>query len=329
MRKPIFLISTGLSVGCLSLALVSIAAASHAETSDSTPPLQLSNSVVSADAIVLTDQVAPSDRLSNDGNEAESLIPSTGLDSGDRSVQTPAVQVPAPQTPTAQTVPVAAETHGVGTMPDSAPRTSQPAIANSPDLDLDPQLLQTSPTLQRWLRGIPNVQHDIDHIPSFRTRLRLGYAHFPSTDQAGGWNAGIEDVFIGQTGFTLSADYQTTFEGDRSAWGADLRYYLRPLGKSINIAPVVGYRHLETSRYSVDGVNLGLRLLLVLSRGGAADLSLTQSWVAPTTSEEVGLTTLSFGYALTRHWRLSTDIQKQNAKQRKDSRVGIVLEWMF
>lgn len=140
---------------------------------------------------------------------------------------------------------------------------------------------------------------------------------------------GLEDVFIGRSGLTLSADYQATFNSRREAWGTDLRYYLRPLGSYINVAPVLGYRYLQTSRYTTDGLNVGLRLLLVPSRTGAADISLTQSWVAPGTGEDVGLTTLSFGYALTSHLRLSTDIQKQNARQRKDSRVGIVLEWMF
>jgi hypothetical protein len=41
------------------------------------------------------------------------------------------------------------------------------------------------------------------------------------------------------------------------------------------------------------------------------------------------LTTLTFGYAVTRQLRLSTDIQKQNAPEQKDSRVGIGLEWML
>jgi hypothetical protein len=100
------------------------------------------------------------------------------------------------------------------------------------------------------------------------------------------------------------------------------------LGSYVNIAPVVGYRHLETNSYSTDGVNLGAKLLLVLSRGGAADISLTQSWVAPGTGEEVGLTTLSVGYAITRNLRISTDIQQQNAKQDKDTRLGVVLEWI-
>ncbi len=133
---------------------------------------------------------------------------------------------------------------------------------------------------------------------------------------------------MGRTGLTVSGEYQAAFNGEREAYGGDLRYYLRPLGSYVNVAPVVGYRHLETDEYSTDGVNVGARLLLVLSRGGAADFSLTQSWVSPGTDEEVGLTTLSFGYAFTSNLRLSTDIQKQNSRQSKDSRVGIVLEWM-
>lgn len=207
---------------------------------------------------------------------------------------------------------------------------SQPQITPSAaeSLDLSPEMIESSPVLQRWLRQVPNVSAEIVNDPSFRTRLRLGYSQFPSTGQAGGVNFGVEDAFIGRTGLTVSGEYQAAFNGDRTAYGGDLRYYVLPLGGYINFAPVVGYRHLETDRYSTDGVNLGARVLLVLSRGGAADISLTQSWVSPGTDEEVGLTTLSVGYAVTRNLRLSTDIQKQNARQQKDSRVGVVLEWM-
>jgi len=197
------------------------------------------------------------------------------------------------------------------------------------DLDLAPETIENSPLLQRWLEEIPDVLSEIRNDPSFRTRVRLGYSQFPSSDQAGGFNIGIEDVFIGRTGLTVSADYQTTFEGDRQAYGADLRYYVRPLGSTINIAPVVGYRYLETDEYTTDDINLGLRLLLALSRTGAADISLTQTWVAASRDDEVGITTLSVGYAITENLRLSTDIQKQNSSLNKDSRVGIVLEWML
>ncbi len=196
---------------------------------------------------------------------------------------------------------------------------------NSAQLDLSPDI-EGSPVLQRWLHQVPNILEEIAKDPSFRTRLRLGY--HPSTEQARGVNVGVEDVFIGRTGLTVSGEYQAAFNAERTVYGGDLRYYVLPLGGYINVAPVVGYRHLETDAYLTNGVNVGVRLLLVLSRSGAADISLTQSWVAPGTDQEVGLTTLSVGYAFTRNLRLSTDIQQQNARQSKDSRVGIVLEWM-
>lgn len=201
----------------------------------------------------------------------------------------------------------------------------QPQIPNAADLDLNPEVIKNSPLLQRWLRGVPNVLAEIANEPSFPTKLRLGYS-FSSSD--GGVNIGLEDGFVGNTRFTISGEYQTTFNGDRTAYGADLRYYVRPLGSYINIAPVLGYRHLESDEYSINGMNLGARLLLVLSRGGAADISLTQSWVSPGTDEEAGLTTLSFGYAVTRNLRLSTDIQKQNSRQNKDNWLRVILEWM-
>lgn len=211
--------------------------------------------------------------------------------------------------------------------PSESPNSDRSDAIES--LNLDPEIIENSPVLQRWLEEIPNVLSEIRSDPSFRTRLRLGYSQFPSTDQAGGFNAGIEDVFIGETGLTVSADYQATFEGDRQAYGADFRYYIRPLGSYINVAPVIGYRHLETDEYTTDDINLGLRFLLALSRTGAADISLTQTWVAPGRDEEVGITTLSVGYAITENLRLSTDIQKQNSSFNQDSRVGIVLEWML
>jgi len=74
----------------------------------------------------------------------------------------------------------------------------------------------------------------------------------------------VEDVFVGRTGLTLSGDYQATFDGRRTAW--EQICVTMCVGRYINVAPVVSYRHLETNRYSTDGVNLGARLLLVLSR---------------------------------------------------------------
>ncbi|MDY6939210.1 MAG: hypothetical protein SWY16_16265 [Cyanobacteriota bacterium] len=196
------------------------------------------------------------------------------------------------------------------------------------DFDIDREILEGSPVLQDWLEEVPDVLEEIRHDPSFRTRVRWGYSQFPSTDDKGGFHVGIEDLFVGETGLTLSGEYQQTFDGDRRTWGSDARYYVLPLGGYVNLAPVVGYRQIETEGYSTDGINLGARLMLVLSRTGAADISLTQSFVSPGSEDEVGITTLSVGYAIASNLRLSTDFQNQNSRVDKDSRVGIHLEWM-
>lgn len=212
--------------------------------------------------------------------------------------------------------------------PAPEPPTDTKPDSAAQELDLSPEILENSPVLRRWLEEVPDISEDIRHDPSFRTRLRLGYTQFPSTDQAAGWIVGVEDAFVGETGLTLSGEYQASFNGDRESFGADLRYYILPLGGYINVAPVVGYRNLKTGNYEMDGVNIGVRLLLVLSRTGAADISLTQSFVSPGSSDEVGIATLSIGYAVTDNLRLSADIQKQNSREEKDSRIGIILEWI-
>lgn len=196
------------------------------------------------------------------------------------------------------------------------------------DLDLDPKIRQESPVLERWLEKIPDIAEDIRRDPSFRTRIRLGYAEFPSTDNSSGVILGVEDVFFGQTSLTLSGDYQTAFNGKRTAIGANLQYYFLPLGDYVNLAPMVGYRYIQTGNYSTDGLNLGLKLKLALSRTGAADITVSQSFISPGGDNEVGLTTLSLGYAITSNLRLAADIQAQNSRARKDSSVGILLEWL-
>ena len=196
------------------------------------------------------------------------------------------------------------------------------------ELDLDPKIRQESPVLERWLEKIPDIAEEIRNDPSFRTRIRLGYAQFPSSDNSSGVILGVEDVFFGQTSLTLSGDYQTAFNGNRTAIGANLQYYLLPLGDYVNLAPMVGYRYIQTGNYSTDGLNLGLKLKLALSRTGAADITVSQSFISPGGANEVGLTTLSVGYAITSNLRLAADIQAQNSRARKDSSLGILLEWL-
>ncbi|RMF28341.1 MAG: hypothetical protein D6756_00375, partial [Cyanobacteria bacterium J083] len=191
--------------------------------------------------------------------------------------------------------------------------------------DLSPKV-EDSPVLKKWQQQIPNILQEIRQEPSFTTRWRLGYSFFPSNNQTVGINLGVEDIFLGDQGLTISADYYTAEE--REALGTDLRYYLLALGNYLNIAPSIGYRYIATEDYETDGIKLGVKLMLVVSRTGAGDISLTQSFIAPGTEDEVSITTLSVGYAIARQIRLGTDIEQQNSKANKDSRISLVLEWI-
>lgn len=208
----------------------------------------------------------------------------------------------------------------------AAPETTLSSVQT---VEVAPEIIDSSPVLRRWLEEVPDVSVDIQHDPAFRTRVRVGYSQFPSTDQTGGVYVGIQDVFVGRTPLTLSAEYSVNSTGDRELIGADAQYYLLPLGWYGNVAPVLGYRAVNNSSFASEGINVGLRIILIPSRTGAADLSLTQSWVAPGTEEEVGLTTFSAGYAVTEDLRIGTDIQTQNSRNRQESRVSVLLEWML
>lgn len=197
------------------------------------------------------------------------------------------------------------------------------------DLNLPPEVIEQSPTLQQWMEEIPNVREDIRNDPSFVTRLQVGYSTFPSSNGEGGFWVGVEDVFIGETPLTVSADYEQTFEGDRTSYGADLHYYVLPLGGYFNLSPILGYRHADSgSDYDIDGANLGIRLRVVPSRTGAADITLDQSWVVGG-DDTLSRTQLNFGYAVTDQLRLSTDLAWQGTDSFGDSRVGVNLEWYW
>lgn len=195
--------------------------------------------------------------------------------------------------------------------------------------DIPERVIQESPTLQRWLKEVPDLLEDIRQDPSFRTRLRLGFTTFPDADNAAGINFGVEDIFIENTGLTISAGYQSAFNGDRNAYGANLHYFLLPLGSYLNFAPLIGYRYIQSDDFNTDGINLGLRLMLSLSRTGAGDISLSQSFISPGGNQEVGVTSLAVGYSVIPKLRLSTDLEWQNSVENNDSRAGINLEWQF
>lgn len=212
---------------------------------------------------------------------------------------------------------------GLGVSIAQADEPNPAAPLPGSELDLPPEVIEASPVLQRWLEEVPDVGAEIRQDPSFHTRLRLGYSQLNGVD---GFYLGVEDVFAGETALTVSADYRQN--GDREAYGADLQYYLLPLGNTVNLAPVVGYRHVELDDFSQDGVNLGLQVRIVPSRTAGADLTLSQTWVAPFSDSRVSLTEVGLGYAVTGKLRVSTDFQWQSSPQQSDLRVGIGLEWM-
>ncbi|MEA5532751.1 hypothetical protein [Crocosphaera sp. XPORK-15E] len=214
-------------------------------------------------------------------------------------------------------------------LPLAASVNSQPIVTEN-KLDLSPEIINESPVLQRWLKTVPNVSEDIKNDPSFRTRIGFGYAEFPSSHHRGGINVRVEDIFIGQTNLTISGDYETSFndDEDREAGGVNLNYYILPLGSYINATPVLGYRSIRTNNYDEDGVNVGAKIIFPISRTGASDFSVSQTFMSPGDENEVGITTLSFGYAMTKNIRLATEIEKQNSRVKKDSQFSILVEWM-
>ncbi|BAQ59942.1 hypothetical protein GM3708_348 [Geminocystis sp. NIES-3708] len=204
----------------------------------------------------------------------------------------------------------------------------------SQEFDLDPSIIENSPVIQQWIKEIPDVADKIVHEPSFRTRYRFGYSQFPSNNNSGGFFIGVEDVFIGNTPLTFSANYNSDLsnssnpKNERLSVGGNVQYYVFPLGNYVNFAPMIGYKYMETNGYNTGGVNLGFKMAFALSPQGAADIFFTQSFVSPSSNDEVGITQINVGYAITKNLRLSTEIGWQNSIKQKDSQVSVGFEWM-
>jgi hypothetical protein len=197
------------------------------------------------------------------------------------------------------------------------------------ELNIPPAIIKDSPVLQKWLKEVPNILEDINHDPSFRTHFDLSFTVFPSNEDITGIKVAIEDVFLASTGFTISADYQISFEKGRVSTGTDLHYFLFPLGSLVNLAPLVGYRYIQSDDFERDGINLGLRLMLALSRTGAADISLSQSFINLGSDQEVGLFSVAVGYSISSRLRLSTDWEIQNSQHNEDNSFSIGLQYLF
>ena len=205
-------------------------------------------------------------------------------------------------------------------------------VEEAEKLEVDPQIIENSPVIQKWIEEVPDVAEDIVNQRSFPTLIRLGYSKFPSRGQSGGILLGVEDLFLGDSSVSFSGEYvdnfQTDSDDDRFSIGGNLNFYLLPLGSYVNIAPTIGYQSIELGRYQTDGVNLGVKVILALSPQGAADISFSQSFISPTDNEEVGITEVRAGYAVTDNVRVFAGINWQNSIRSADSQVNLGLEWM-
>jgi hypothetical protein len=200
-----------------------------------------------------------------------------------------------------------------------------PAAADA--LNLEQDLVQRSPVLKRWLDSPPSVLSEIDNDPAFPTKFKIGVASVPSRDNDYELALGVEDVFLGKSRFTASAEYRQSLNQNlrnTNLWGANVRYYLLPLGAYVNLAPQVGYTSLRLEGAEFQGPELGGKLVLALSQ--TADLSLTETVILPSQGLAVGRTQLSFGYALSPALRVSADIGFINAPTRQDTSFGINFE---
>lgn len=191
-------------------------------------------------------------------------------------------------------------------------------------IDVDRQIMESSPVLRRWLMNPPDLLQDIYDAPNFATKIQLGLV---SRDNSLGLDVGIQDVFVGNSPVTLSGSYQTLFPSAESSYELQGRYYLFPLGSYFNVAPQIGYRQVRTiTNRSIEGVEVGLQGILVLSPR-SADLRLSHGFTNIGTDSELSVTALSASYALTRQLWLNSKIEWRRSSLQSDSRVGIQLEF--
>lgn len=194
------------------------------------------------------------------------------------------------------------------------------------ELEIDRQVIESSPVLRRWLNKSPDLLDDIYNVPSFDSKLRVGIT---SRDNSLGLEAGFEDIFVGQSPLTVNGSYQTEFSGRESEVQANLRYYILPLGSYWNIAPIIGYRQFnQLDRPQISGLDVGLQGILVLSPH-SSDIRLSHTFTSPNGNLELSTTTLSTSYAISNNLRLGTKIEWRRSPLIYDSRIGILLELLL
>ncbi|MEM6447923.1 MAG: hypothetical protein AAF704_15375 [Cyanobacteria bacterium P01_D01_bin.123] len=189
------------------------------------------------------------------------------------------------------------------------------------EMDIDPEAIENSPTLRRWLQSPPNVLDTIRNTPTVPTRVQIGLVD----DRT--WTVGIEDINLGDR-VTLSGTYRRAWDGsDAVEYGAALRYYVAARGAYVNFGPQLGYRYLDRGRRSFDGVTYGLFGTVSLAPG-AADLTWSYRLLEPQSASETTLVTVTTAYALSRSLRIAAQYNWWKSPAEKESSLGVLLEWV-
>ncbi|MEO1131420.1 MAG: hypothetical protein AAFX40_01795 [Cyanobacteria bacterium J06639_1] len=188
------------------------------------------------------------------------------------------------------------------------------------NLGIDPEAIENSSTLRRWLQSPPDVLDIIQNTPTVPTRVQVGLVD----DRA--WTLGIEDFNLGDR-ISLSGNYRRAWDGsDDVEYGAALRYFVAARGSYMNFGPQLGYRYLDRGRRSFDGITYGLFGTVSLAPG-AADLTWSYRFLEPQTSSETTLVTVTTAYALSRSLRIAAQYNWWKSPVEKDSSLGVLLEW--
>lgn len=189
----------------------------------------------------------------------------------------------------------------------------------------DAALVEASPTLRRWLQQPPNLLEEIRNQPLIPMRLQASIG----TDN---WSVGLEDVPLFHR-LTVSGDFQhrTDQSGtiETQTYGSNLRYYLAPLGSQVNVSPLLGYRQLHQSDQGWGTVQLGAHAVFIPAPG-AADLTVSYSWLTPTDSDQPTstLAQVTTAYTITPDLRVGARYRYEGNRLDQDATFGLIVEWI-
>lgn len=206
------------------------------------------------------------------------------------------------------------------------PEAPSPALESGTplaiQLGLDSEVVESSPVLQRWLSDPPDLLDEIRNTPAVPTRLQAGI-------DVSGWSVGLSDLYLVER-VSLSSSYRQSFDRPQdAAFGSNLRYFVAPVGSRFNLAPQVGFGRIDQFERFLSGPQYGAYLVMALDPG-AADLTMSYSWLDPNRSTQEGAATvgeITAAYALSQSTRLATRYTWRHSTITKDQDLSLILEW--